>query len=158
MGKSYWFSIFKRAKMFDLMGWIEVPSVSRKWIAGRFGVELSPQNHTLKSAKNRGNKIVFYFCKKGTRLKTMSYRTLGFPEYGMTNASKFKWGYTPDSNPKRGNTKMGKKIDINLCETPRLRNSVIAYLIVFSEYGMTNASISSLALALTATPKWVKRG
>ena len=55
----------KRAKMFDPMGWFEVPSVSRKWIAGRFGVGLSPQNHPLKSAKNRGNKTGFYLCKKG---------------------------------------------------------------------------------------------
>ena len=49
--------------MFDPMGGFEVPSVSRKGIAGRFGVGLSPQNHPLKSAKNRGNKIVFYLCK-----------------------------------------------------------------------------------------------
>ena len=27
----------KRANMFDPMGWFEVPSVSRKWIAGRLG-------------------------------------------------------------------------------------------------------------------------
>ena len=46
--------------MFDHMGLFEVPSVSRKWIAGRFGVGLSPQNHPLRSAKNRGNKIGFY--------------------------------------------------------------------------------------------------
>ncbi len=51
----------------------------------------------------------------------MSYGTLGFPEYGMTNASKFKWGFTPDSNPKRGNTKMGDKIDINLCESAKAK-------------------------------------
>ena len=55
----------KRAKMFDPMGRFEVPSLSRKWIAGRFGVGLSPQNHPLKSAKNRGNKIGFHLCKKG---------------------------------------------------------------------------------------------
>ena len=72
----------------------------------------------------------------------------------------FKWGFTPDSNPNRGNTKMGNKIDINLSESSeaKLKNSVIAYLIVFSEYGMTNASISSVALPPRATPKWVKRG
>ena len=79
----------------------------------------------------------------------MTYRSLGFPEYGMTN----------DSNPKRGNTKMGNKIDINLSESAEAKkNSVIAYLIVFSEYGMTNANISSVALPPRATPKWVKRG
>ena len=54
----------KRAKMFDPMGWFEVPSVSRKWIAGRFGVGLSPQNHPLKSAKNRGKKLVFIYVKR----------------------------------------------------------------------------------------------
>ncbi len=75
--------------MFDPMGGFEVPSVSRKGIAGRFGVGLSPQNQPLKSAKNRGNKIVFYLCKKA-KAKTMSYRTLGFPEYGMTIAGNFK--------------------------------------------------------------------
>ena len=54
----------KRAKRFDPMGRFEVPSVFRKWIAGRFEVGLSPQNHPLKSAKNMGNKIGFYFCRK----------------------------------------------------------------------------------------------
>ena len=62
----------------------------------------------------------------------MPYRTLGFPDYGMTNASNFKSGVTPDSNPKRGNTKM---------KATRLKNNVIAFLIVLSEYGITNARI-----------------
>ena len=51
----------------------------------------------------------------------MSYSTLGFPEYGMTNASKFKWGLIPDSNRKRGNTKMGNTIYINLCESAKAK-------------------------------------
>ena len=55
----------KRAKMFDPMGWFEVPPVFRKCFAGRLGVGLSPQNHPLKSEKNRGKKIGFYSCKKG---------------------------------------------------------------------------------------------
>ena len=62
------------------------------------------------------------------------------------------------STPKGVIQKMGNKIDINLSESAKAKNSVIAYLIVFSEYGMTNASISSVALPLTATPKWVKMG
>ncbi len=54
---------------------------------------------------------------------------------------------------------MGNQININLCESAKAKkNRVIAYLIVFSEYGMTDASISSVALPLTAIPKWVKRG
>ena len=40
---------------------------------------------------------------KGPRLKTVSYRTLGYPEYGMANASNFTRGFTPASNPERGN-------------------------------------------------------
>ena len=54
---------------------------------------------------------------------------------------------------------MGNKIDINLSESAEAKkNSVIAYLIVFSEYGMTNASISSVALPPRATPKMDKKG
>ena len=74
----------------------------------------------------------------------MSYRTLGYPDYGMTNASNFKWGFTPDSNSKRGNKKMGNKIDINLCKSAKAKQNVITYLIVFSEYGMTNDSTGAL--------------
>ena len=69
---------------------------------------LSPKNHPLKSAKNRGNKFVFIYVK-GAKARTMPYRTLGFPEYGMTNGSNFKSGFTPDSNPKRGNKKNGQQ-------------------------------------------------
>ena len=54
--------------------------------------------------------------------------------------------------------KWATKLTLIYLKAPRLNNSAIAYLIVFSEYGMTNASISSVALPLTATPKWVKRG
>ena len=54
----------------------------------------------------------------------MPYRTLGFPEYGMTNASNFKWGFTPDSNPNRGNKKMGNKIDINLWECAKAKKTM----------------------------------
>ena len=53
---------------------------------------------------------------------------------------------------------LATKLTLIFLKARRLNNSVIAYLIVFSEYGMTNASISSVALPLTATPKWVKRG
>ena len=60
----------------------------------------------------------------------------------MTNASNVKRGFTPDSNPKGDNTKMRNKIDIHLCKSAKAKKtSFIACLIVFSEYGMTNASI-----------------
>ena len=53
---------------------------------------------------------------------------------------------------------MGNTLDINLSESAKAKHSVIAYLIVFFEYGMTNGSISRVAIPLTATPKWVKGG
>ena len=85
----------------------------------------------------------------------MSYRTFGFPEYGVTNASNCKCGFTPDSNPKRCNTKRVTERTSIYFKTSRL---IKQCHIVFSEYGKANASISSVALPLSATPKMVKRG
>ena len=60
--------------------------------------------------------------------------------------------------PKGVIQKWATNLTLIYVKAPRLKNNVIAYPIVFSEYEMTNASISSLALPLTATPKLVKRG
>ena len=54
----------------------------------------------------------------------MSYHTLRFPEYGVTNASNCKWGFTPDSNPKRGNTKKGNLKDINVFKNAKAKKTV----------------------------------
>ena len=62
------------------------------------------------------------------------------------------------ATPKGVIQKWATKLTLIYLKAPMLKTSVIAYLIVFSEYGMTNTSISSVALPLTATPKWVKRG
>ena len=62
------------------------------------------------------------------------------------------------ATPKGVIQKWATKLTSIYVKAPRLKNNVIAYHIVFSEYGMTNASISSLALPLTATPTLVKRG
>ena len=62
------------------------------------------------------------------------------------------------ATPKGVIQKWATQLTFIYLKVPRLNNSVIAYLIVFSEYGMTNASISSVALPLTATPIWVKMG
>ena len=62
------------------------------------------------------------------------------------------------ATPKGVIQKWATKLTLIYLKAPRLNNNVIAYLMVFSEYGMTNASISSVALPLTAIPKWVKRG
>ena len=39
--------------------------------------------------------------KQVLKTKTMSYVPAGFSEYGMTNASKLRWGIPPASNPLR---------------------------------------------------------
>ena len=62
------------------------------------------------------------------------------------------------ATPKGVIQKMGNKIDINLSESAKAKKQCHSLPYSFSEYGMTNASISSVALPLTATPKWVKRG
>ena len=51
-------------------------------------------------------KKIHLFMLKGPRIKTLPSCSLGFHEYEMDNASNFKRGFTPDSNPNRGN-KMG---------------------------------------------------
>ena len=61
-------------------------------------------------------------------LKTVSYLTLGFPEYGMANASNFTRGFTPASNPERGNTIWATEVAFIYVKRPKPKNSVISYL------------------------------
>ena len=65
---------------------------------------------------------------KGPRLKTVSYRTLGFPECGMSNASNFTRGFTPASNPERGNNICATKWAFIYVMRAEPKISVIAYL------------------------------
>ena len=58
----------------------------------------------------------------------MSYRTLGFPEYGMANASNFTRGFTPASNPERGNNIWATKWAFIYVKRAKAKNSVISYL------------------------------
>ena len=65
---------------------------------------------------------------KGPRLKTVSYRTLGFPECGMSNASNFTRGFTPASNPERGNNIWATKWAFIYVKRAKVKNSVISYI------------------------------
>ena len=65
--------------------------------------EALPLPATPKGVTTYGQRNGPLFMLKGPRLKTVSYRTLGIPEYGMANASNFRRGFTPASNPERGN-------------------------------------------------------
>ena len=63
--------------------------------------EALPLPATPKGVTTYGQRNGLLFMLKGPRLKTVSYRTLGFPEYGMANSSNFTRGFTPASNPER---------------------------------------------------------
>ena len=54
----------------------------------------------LTATPKRVTKRAFMYAKRAKAKKTVSYRTLGLAEYGMTNASNVKRGFTTDSNPK----------------------------------------------------------
>ena len=42
-----------------------------------------------------------FIYRNDANVKTLSNLFLGFPEYGMTNGSNFKWDLPPASNPQR---------------------------------------------------------
>ena len=65
---------------------------------------------------------------KGPRLKTVTYRTLGLIKCGMTNASNFTRGFTPASNPERGNNIWATKWAFIYVKRAKAKNSVISYL------------------------------
>ena len=72
--------------------------------------EALPLPATLKGVTTYGQRNGLLFMLKGPRLKTVSYRTFGFPEYGMANVSNFTRGFTPASNPERGNNMWATKL------------------------------------------------
>ena len=87
---------------------------------------------TRASNPERGNntwatKWAFIHVKRA-KAKTVSYRTLGFPEYGMANASNFTRGFTPASNPERGNNIGAMKWAFIYVKRANAKNCVISYL------------------------------
>ena len=101
--------------------------------------EALPPPATPKGVTTYGQRNGLLFMLKGPRLKIVSYRTLGFPEYGMANASNFTRGFTPTSNPERGNNIGAMKWAFIYVKMAKAKNSVTSYL-GFPEYGMANAS------------------
>ena len=82
-----------------------------------------------KGVTTYGQRNGLLFMLKGPRVKTV-YRTLGFPEYGMANASNFTRGFTPASNPQRGNNIIlwATKWAFIYVKRAKAKNSVISYL------------------------------
>ena len=78
--------------------------------------EALPLPATPKGVTTYGQRNWLLFMLKGPRLKkTVSYSTLGIKDYGMSNASNFNRGFTPASNPERGNNIMGNEMGFYLC-------------------------------------------
>ena len=88
----------------------------------------------------------------------MSYRTLGSPSTERPMQAISNEASPLTATRKGVIQKMGTKIDIILSESAKAKKQCHSPPYSVIEYGMTNESISSVALPLTATPKWVKRG
>ena len=111
--------------------------------------EALPLPATPKGVTTHGQRNLLLFILKGPRLKkTVSYSTLGFQEYGMANASNFSRGFTPASNPERGNNTWATKWAFIYVKRIKAKNSVISYLRVPR---VRNGQCE--ALPLPATPK-----
>ena len=90
--------------------------------------EALPLPATPTGVTTYGQRNGLLFMLKGPRLKTVSYRTLGFPDNGMANASNFTRGFTPASNPERCNNIWATKWAFIYVMRADPKNSVIEYL------------------------------
>ena len=92
--------------------------------------EALPLPATPKGVTTYGQRNWLLFMLNGPRLNTVSYRTLGFPEYGMANVSNFTRCFNPASNPERGyNIIIGNEMGFYLnVKRAKGKNSVILYL------------------------------
>ena len=109
---------------------------------------------TPASNPERGNNIgamkwAFIYVKRA-KAKTVSYRTLGFPEYGMSNASNFTRGFTPASNPERGNNIWATKWAFIYVKRAKGKNSVTSYIRVPR---VANASNFSRGYTIASNPE-----
>ena len=93
--------------------------------------EVLPLPATLKGVTTLwATKWAFIYVKRANG-KTVSYRTLGFPEYGMANAGNFTRGFTPASNPERGNNIWATKLAFVYVKMTQAKNSVTLYILGF---------------------------
>ncbi len=101
-----------------------------------------PLTATPNKGKKGVTKLLFVYVKE-PRLKSLTWRTLGFSEYGLTNASILSLAY-PLTATQKGVIKRGKKLTC-ICVNSNAKTSVISYLRV-PEYRMTNGSNRRVAL------------
>ncbi len=99
--------------------------------------------------------MAFIYLKE-PKLKSVAKGTLGYPKYGLTNASILSMVLLLAATPKRV-TKGGNKIDTYLCKKRNAKTSVISYLSV-PEYGTTNGRNLMGAFTSDSSPKRDKKG
>ena len=89
-------------------------------------------------------------------LKSLTWRNLGFSEYGLINASFVSLPLPLTATPK-GVIKGVKKLTCIYVKKRNAKTYVISYLRV-PEYGMTNGSNHRVAFTTDSTPKRGKKG
>ena len=99
-----------------------------------------------------GDKKVHLFMGMTPRLKTMPNVPLGFPEYGMANASTFRWGIPPTSNPTQKGAKRGAFIFGNDTDA---KNSVKSFLMAPR---VRNDQCQQLFLLAASNPQRLRKG
>ena len=118
--------------------------------ASTFTRGFTPGSNRVRGNNTWATKFAFIYFKRAKAKKTVSYSTLGFQEYGMANASNFSRGFTPASNPERGNNTWATKWAFIYVKRAKAKNSVISYLRVPR---VRNGQCE--AVPLPATPKGV---
>ena len=122
------FIYVKRAKAKNsVTSYLRVPRV-RNGQCKQFHARLYPCQQPRKGYIAYGQRNMLLSMLKGPRQKTVSYRTLGFPECGMSNASNFTRGFTPASNPERGSNIWATKWAFIYVKRAKARNGVTSYL------------------------------
>ena len=122
------FIYVKRAKARNsVISYLRVPRV-RSGQCKQFHARFYPSQQPRKGQIAYGQRNRLLSMLNGPRLKTVSYRTLGFPECGMSNASNFTRCFTPASNPERGNNIWETKWAFIYVKRAMVKNSVISYI------------------------------
>ena len=152
IGNELAFIYVKRANAKNsVISYLRVPRV-RNGQMQAISCQALPLPATPKGVTTYRQRNWLLFMLKGPRLKTVSYGTLGFPEYGMANACNFIRGFTPASNPKGVTTYGQPNWFLFMLKGPRLK-PVSYRTLGFSEYEMTNAINLKCAFTPASNPK-----
>ena len=106
-----------------------------------------------KSPVDGGKNTFIYGNDAKAKNSSKCSMALGFPEYGMTNASNFRWEVPRASNPQR--VRKGGHLFVGM--TPTLK-TVSTLSLGFSENGMTKANNFRWGIPPASNPQMVRKG